>query len=62
MKKPTTLWDEQEYRSTLAEAVAYAVNSFYEIDARQYGTWTIGYSGGKDSTTMLSLETSPGPP
>lgn len=55
MRKKATLWDEQESRSTLAEAIERAINSFYEINAWQYDTWTIGYSGGKDSTTMLSL-------
>lgn len=55
MRKKATLWDDQEYRSTLAEAIALAIGSFYEIDAWKYDTWTIGYSGGKDSTTMLTL-------
>lgn len=55
MRKPVTLWQSLEYRSTLEEAIAMMVNSFYEIEAWQYDTWTIGYSGGKDSTTLVTL-------
>lgn len=55
MRKKATLWDGQEYRSTLEEAIATMVNSFYEINAWQYDTWTIGYSGGKDSTALVTL-------
>lgn len=55
MKKKATLWDNLESRSTLEEAIAMMVNSFYEIDAWKYDTWTIGYSGGKDSTALVTL-------
>lgn len=42
-------------KKTLQEAVAEFINGFYAIDAWQYDTWYIGYSGGKDSSAVVTL-------
>lgn len=55
MKSPG-LWQEQEVRKTLQEAIEETINGFYDIGAwEEYDVWTIGYSGGKDSTTVVTL-------
>lgn len=53
--KTLSLWKDQEVRKTLDEAIAETINGFYKIDAWQYDVWEIGYSGGKDSTALVSL-------
>jgi DNA sulfur modification protein DndC len=50
-----SLWKDQEVRKTLDEAIAETINGFYKIDAWQYDVWEIGYSGGKDSTALVTL-------
>jgi 3'-phosphoadenosine 5'-phosphosulfate sulfotransferase (PAPS reductase)/FAD synthetase len=54
MKVPT-LWDGQEHRKTLPEAIEETIAAFTRIDAWQYAIWNIGYSGGKDSTALVTL-------
>jgi DNA sulfur modification protein DndC len=55
MKSPG-LWQDQEVRKTLQEAIEETINGFYDIGAwEEYDVWTIGYSGGKDSTTVVTL-------
>lgn len=53
--KTLSLWADQEVRKTLEEAIAETINGFYQIDAWQYDVWQIGYSGGKDSTALVTL-------
>ena len=53
--KTLSLWKDQEGRLTLDEAIAETINGFYKIDAWQYDVWEIGYSGGKDSTALVTL-------
>jgi DNA sulfur modification protein DndC len=55
MKSPG-LWQDQEVRKTLEEAIEETINGFHKIDAwEKYDVWDIGYSGGKDSTTVVTL-------
>lgn len=44
-----------EQPRTLAEAVHATMQAFRHIDAARYDRWVIGYSGGKDSTTVVTL-------
>jgi DNA sulfur modification protein DndC len=53
--KPLSLWQDQEMRRTLDEAIEETINGFYQIGAFDYDIWDIGYSGGKDSTAVVSL-------
>ena len=53
--KMLSLWKDQEIRKTLDEAIEETINGFYKIDAWQYDVWEIGYSGGKDSTALVTL-------
>src|SRR5271169_347918 len=53
--KPLSLWQDQEIRKTLEEAIAETINAFYKIGAWDYDVWQIGYSGGKDSTALVTL-------
>ena len=46
---------KQETRRTLDEAIEETINAFYEISAFDYDIWVIGYSGGKDSTAVVTL-------
>lgn len=55
MKARPTLWDEQAYRKTLPEAIEETITAFSQTNAWQYPIWDIGYSGGKDSTTLVTL-------
>ncbi|HYU72075.1 MAG TPA: phosphoadenosine phosphosulfate reductase family protein [Ktedonobacteraceae bacterium] len=55
MGKKDTLWKELETKKTLAEAISETIGAFYAIDAWQYDTWDIAYSGGKDSTALVTL-------
>jgi DNA sulfur modification protein DndC len=50
--KPLTLFDD--LRLTLEEAIDLSLSSLREYGQR-YRHWTIAFSGGKDSTTVLSL-------
>src|SRR5215472_6414376 len=53
--KTLSLWQGQETRRTLEEAIEETINAFYEIGASDYDVWEIGYSGGKDSTAVVTL-------
>ncbi len=53
--KKLRLWQDQETRKTLDEAIEETISNFYKIDAWQYDIWDIGYSGGKDSSAVVTL-------
>jgi DNA sulfur modification protein DndC len=53
--KTTSLWQGQEVRKTLEEAITDTIHAFYQTDAWSYDTWSIGYSGGKDSSALVTL-------
>ncbi|SRR6266487_509753 len=52
--KKLTLWSHLETKKTLQEAQEEFLASFSTIDAWQYPIWYIGYSGGKDSTALVT--------
>lgn len=52
--KPLSLWRGLEVRKTLEEAQEEFLNSFFAIDAWQYPVWYVGYSGGKDSSALVT--------
>jgi len=54
MKAPS-LWQEQEIRKTLEDVIEETIKAFYAIGAWEYDIWDIGYSGGKDSTAVVTL-------
>jgi DNA sulfur modification protein DndC len=51
--KPS-LWSGIETKKTLTEAQEEFLNSFYAIEAWNYPVWYVGYSGGKDSTALVT--------
>ncbi|MBA2397058.1 MAG: phosphoadenosine phosphosulfate reductase family protein [Ktedonobacteraceae bacterium] len=53
--KSLSLWQDQESRKTLEEAIEETISAFHKTNAWQYAIWDIGYSGGKDSTALVTL-------
>ncbi len=53
--KSLSLWQAQEVRKTLEEAIEETLAAFYKMEAWRYDTWDLAYSGGKDSTTLVTL-------
>jgi DNA sulfur modification protein DndC len=53
--KSLSLWKDQEVRKTLDDAIEETIDGFHKIGAWDYDIWDIGYSGGKDSTAVVSL-------